>query len=722
MSNIFAKFALLTRYQEVAPFLESVTAAADDNKNALGFFAASVFREFALSEQLYVVTETHSGQPVYAGHLLFNCRSPKASVLQIYVPSFYRGRGVATMLLDHLKSALTEHGFISIYARVAEDLVEANAFWEKQDFYVQRVTPGGAARKRTILVRSHELTSPQLFESSGLSSSNPLGLDFDVVANADIPLFLLDLNVLFDLGPRRIRNEEALDLFRVERMGLCRFAISTELSNELQRTATPGRTDPMQAYMKIFPAFPLLSTEEWKDLPMKLASLVFPEKKACDLSENDNSDLRHLATAVQHRLAGFITNDSAILNAAARIKDEYNIQVISPLAIKQTSTDTKLGDAFDTPSSDTLTLQSVTDADEPAIHALLAKLNLSGSAIATGWAIADSGRRISVRQGIWICERLLGYLTWSTWSPDGTVSARIAVDESTSHSLNAARILLSYLLEHATAAAPTRIRIEFPPQQVHVREVAAGMGFSGTSNQSSLSKLVLGRIVTQANWDQCKEMLNSVGHLKLPSTPPVFRNVSQQIQILTPNGNKAHLPLESLETLLAPALFCLPGRGAVITPVQRDFSEHLLGHSPQKTLLPQSKVALYREKHYLSAPRTLKHFKRGGLILFYESLKRRGLGAIVAVARIQQAYLKAQDALNPADLNPSVLDASSLEAIGRSKMKTVTVFDNIMHFPYPIPLDTLKQIGCGSPTNLLTTHPITDEQLQTILTKGTARG
>lgn len=155
--------------------------------------------------------------------------------------------------------------------------------------------------------------------------------------------------------------------------------------------------------------------------------------------------------------------------------------------------------------------------------------------------------------------------------------------------------------------------------------------------------------------------------------------------------------------------------------MRRTFSEHLLGHLPQMKLLPQSKVTLYKEKHYLSNARTLKYFKRGVLILFYESLKQGGLGAIVAIARVQHAYLKSQEALESSDLDPSVFDATSLKAIGRSKMKTVTVFDNVMHLPCPVSLNTLRRIGCGSSTNLLTTRTITDDQLQTILSEGVAR-
>lgn len=712
--------AVLTRHNDVFPHIGKVIEAADKNRNALGFFAASVFHEFARSDELYVVVSGVGQQAEYVGHLLFNCRFPKASVLQIFVEPQLRGHGAAKALLDHLKSVLTQHGFISIYARVAEDLNGANIFWESAGFYVQRVAPGGNTRKRTILVRSHELASSQLFASSGFSSENPLGLN--VSESSETPLFLLDLNVLFDLGPRRMRHEDAIDLFRAERLGTCSFAVSEELGRELKRTAAEGRTDPMQSYAEIFPAFPYLEGDEWESLFSSLAVLVFPEKLLGNLSENDKSDLRHLTTAIQHRLAGLITNDSAILSASARIKDLYGIQVVSPTAFKQTILEVPTESAFETPSTDTLTLAQISDSEGPAVHALLATFGISGSAVAAEWAVSESGRRVSSRYGVWSGSQLLGYLVWPSWSPNGVVLAHVVVNESTFESENAAKALLMFLLENAASSGPIQIRIEFPRHQVRIREVAAGLGFSGTASEAALSKLVLGRIVTPATWDQCRSALASIGRLKLPDAPPVFRSANQQIDVLTPNGNRVHVQLHALETLLGPALFCLPGRGAVITPVKRGFSEHLLGHLPQKSLLPQSRVVLFRERHYLSDSRTLKRFKRGELMLFYESLKQRGLGAIVSIARIQKAYLKLQGNLASEDFDPSVLDPASLEAIGRSAVKTVTVFDNVMHFPTPIPMETLKRIGCGSPTDLLTTHPITDHQLQTILSEGTKRG
>lgn len=714
-------FLILDRYADAVPFIETVVKAADGEKNALGFFPASVFNDFARKEQLFVAVRQQGATRIYAGHLLFDARHPKAHVLQIFVSHAFRKRGVAERMLDHLKRHLTEHAFISMYARVAEDLIEANGFWHSQNFYVQRMEAGGKTHKRTILVRIHELDTPQLFSSSGISASDPLGLNF--ASATDVPLFLLDLNVLFDLGPRRRRNEDILDLFRAERMGSCQLALSMEINAELTRTATEGRTDPMLAYARIFPTFPCPDDKDWNTLADQLGLIVFPAKhQAGTLSANDISDLRHLATAIHHRLTGFITNDSSILNATARLKQDYGIQIISPTAFKDLNASTAREEVFETTADDTLALARITADDDAAVRQLLSGLGLHGSNMFSTWAAVDSNERVCVRQGIWRNGTLLGYLTWPKPAPGSGIHARIGVDETQPNALNVARVLLRHLIEQASTSGATQIRLEFPPHQARVREVASTLGFGGTAAETSLTKAVLGRVVTKANWSECNDQLVDATRLRLPDATPVFRNVDQHLRLLRPDGNPAHMPLMVLESLLAPAILALPGRPAVISPVRRGFAEHLLGHLPQKSLLPHLRAALYSEKHYLSGEKTLKHFKRGHLVLFYESAGNGGLGAIVALARVRHAYLKSQEAMERSDLDPSVLDAAGLAAIGRSKIKTVTVFDNLICFKRPVTRATLESLGCGSPTRLLTTREIDDSQLQAILAEGFAHG
>ena len=105
-------------------------------------------------------------------------------------------------------------------------------------------------------------------------------------------------------------------------------------------------------------------------------------------------------------------------------------------------------------------------------------------------------------------------------------------------------------------------------------------------------------------------------------------------------------------------------------------------------------------------------------MFFYESSRDGGRRQVVALARVREAHLKACDAIDVFDLKQSVLSKASLNDIGKSQMKTVTVFDNIFVLPNPVGLHFLKRIGCGDPNKLITTSRLTDEQMRAILAEG----
>lgn len=711
---------ILSSRADVQPFVTAASRCADAHRNALGFLPTQVFKEFAHKECLLVAVAGIGAQAEYAGHLLFDCRFPKGHVLQMLTNPSHRRQGVARMLLDQLKSMLTAQGFIAIQARVAEDLQDSNQFWANQGFYIQAQKRGGSTRNRTILVRSHELATPQLFPASGLDTANPLGLD--IQSPEARPLFLLDLNVLFDLGPRRARNEDAVNLFKAERAGFCSLAVSTEITAELKRTATVGRSDPMQDYAKILPTFAPTEGAAAETLLAELAALVFPHKTASDaLTANERSDLRHLATVIHHKLAGLITSDGPILQSAAAIARNYRIQVLSPLAFSS-SEPSHADEQYETSLAQTLTIGTVKDTDIPAVRELLSKRSLSTSAIANEWLPNSTKNHVAIRCGVWMDARLIGYIMWPTWNNSGPIAARIAVDESVPQSRVAAAILLKKLLEQQIESTPVQFVIELSPDQTSIREAAWSLGFGGSAQGKRLSKISLRRVIIPSSWQDCRSQLLAVSQLKLPEQPPSFEAVDQQVQLVTPDGNRSHVSIENLETLLAPALLCLPGRAAVITPVQRSYSELLLGHSVQTSLLPHSKAEIHSERNYLSDPKTLKHFSRGAIIFFYESSKHKGASAIVAVARVRRAYLKPNAAIGAPDLDTSVLDATTIKRIGASKIKTVTTFDNVIALPNPVSMTSLQHIGCGRPTDLISTRPITGTQMAAILQAGFSRG
>lgn len=319
---------VLNRYDEVAPFLPAVCAASDAHRNLLGFIPKSVFEEFARKHDLFVLAVRNGASFEYAGHLLFERRYPRAKILQLFVSSAQRGQNCGRLLCQRLIELLTHDGFTSIYARVGEDMREANEAWQAMGFRVQRTELGGASTGRTIVVRVRELESPQLFPRQDVDLADPLGVARSL--STETPLFLIDLNVLFDLAPRRARHEEAVTLFQAERANFCRLAISDEMISELGRTGTVGRPDPMMNLARTFTRFPVSRADMESALIRELAQMAFPSKAVTSLTANDISDLRHLITAIENNLAGLITNDAALLGQAREIEAKFGVQVLSP--------------------------------------------------------------------------------------------------------------------------------------------------------------------------------------------------------------------------------------------------------------------------------------------------------------------------------------------------------------------------------------------------------
>lgn len=713
------RFEVREGFSATGPWLDEVCKASDAHRSELGFLARSVFEQFARRDGLYVLLAQTSTGSEYAGHLLFDRHFPRAHVRQVFTLARYRRCGAATQLLNHLRDSLTQSCFISIYARVAEDLTIANAFWHQQRFYVQRSEKGGASRNRQILVRCHELESPQLFATSGLNDYNPLGL-LEPAAN-ELPMYLLDMNVLFDVQPRRLRRAEVVGLFQAERMNFCRLAISNEVRDELRRNLKERHTDPMEAYIETFPCLPVNQGNGSDALFVALATLVFPHAYGRrDLTVNERSDLRHVITVIRNDLAGLVTNDAALLTAAPAIADAYGIQVLSSDAFEIEQSVARSDESFQTAEMDTLRLLSVSAEAEPAVRALLSrKLHLSGSAIATAWLPAETQGRIAFRGAVWSGSSCVGYVTWPALVTPGNMTiTHAAVDESHPQALDAARILLLHMMDRLRSNGPRQVKLELPPHQSHLREVGAGLGFVASPNGHHLIKSILGMVLTPATWEAGVAALSEKGGPRLPAHAPLYSGPHQQLAAYSPDGNRVHVSLDRLESLLAPALFCLPGRPAIISPVRRNYAELLLGHSPQGSLLPQASASLHAARLYLSQPRSLKRFRRGTLMFFYESGKCSGRSQVVAVARVREAYLKECDSFATSDLQQSVLTTTNLADIGKSVTKTVTTFDNIFPVPNPVGLDMLKRLGCGRPNDLITTHAISEEQLQAILTEG----
>lgn len=702
----------------VKAHLPAVVKAADADRLALGFFAESVYAEFSRKEQLLVLVDVEGDEETYAGHLLFDVKFPRAHVLQIHVAKGFRGRQLGAALLNVLKAHLTDLGFISIFARVAEDLAQANGFWNSQGFYTQRLTQGGKSRNRTIVVRAHELKTAQLISGSGISAADPLGLDFG--GRRTRPLYLLDLNVLFDLGPRRERHPLALDVFRAERMQTCALAISSEIEIELTRTARDTKTDPILAFAGTLARFPVPDTEVLARLLPSLGEIVFPARSRVGaLSANDLSDLKHLATAIHNGLPGLITSDETVLAAAPLLRRAYGLDVLSPVRFQAPLDEHELPVVHAAPDDDSITIERAHHDDGPAIQALLTVLGVEVVEQLSQWAAAEVRSTACVRL-VARCEgSVVGYMALPASPQPAHIRAHVAVREDLPGADAAAHALLLRLHESVPIGGVGNIHLSCPKQQATLREAAASFGYTASpSAPTELMKVSLRQHVRVSTWATTRHALISTAAMQLPEQPPKYRHVDQQLPVLRRDGQRMHLSIFQLEALLAPALLCLEGRDGVMVPIQRRFEEPLIAQSPQTSWLPVNKAQLRPQRLYVSGPNTLKNFRRGDLMFFYESGKGGGTRSVIAVGRVLRAFHRGQGEAEVEDLAGSVLTEDQLPEVGAAATKTVTVFDNVLRLPCPVGLEDLKALGCGSPQQLLTAQRLSAQQVQGILEKG----
>jgi hypothetical protein len=164
-----------------------------------------------------------------------------------------------------------------------------------------------------------------------------------------------------------------------------------------------------------------------------------------------------------------------------------------------------------------------------------------------------------------------------------------------------------------------------------------------------LIKVALGRPVTNKSWPAIARQTRRRTGLRLPETPPDAAAVQSGLVVQGPDGKPIMVRLLALEEALGPTILVWPGRDGVIVPIARSYADDLLGTSDQFPLFGSPEAAFLTRRTYFNSPRTAALMCPGAPILFYESKRTGGRGAIVAAARIVDATVLAKQQI-PDDL------------------------------------------------------------------------
>ena len=644
----------------------------------------------------------------------------------MFVEEPYRRAGVASRLIDALITEGEENRYLTISARVADDLVQSNAFWEQKGFDVSRAIGGGASSSRIINVRTRYLNAPTLFNTAGSAPQGTRDLRLIERTPSTSPIFSLDLNVLLDLVEKRSRAVDVGRVIGAAMSNLVRLFIAQEFVAELDRAHKPDSHDPLLEFARTLPRFPDVPPTIATRLKLELSTLIFPESaKRGQLRLREQSDLLHLVAAIHNKVQGFVTSDQALLRRRTGLRARYGIDVIGVAELAQLvcpDPNVPIVDIAASARGGDVQVTHLDESDLRQIEQFLSDIKVSDSTIhevLLAGAVASPRRRFCA-----MCDgKLVGYASWDSPQRIKDVDISLFVDDLHPSARSTADYLLDVAVRDACMGGPAVLRLINLSAGASALEIAIARGFRRPQGEQStrydiLKKISIGQVVGPPAFQFLRSEINRLVQVQLPQEMPGYIDNVTPICLTNPHGTDVIVTLEELENLLRPILLVLPGRNCAIVPIRTNYANELLRAGPQRRLFPSKEALLFSERVYYSDPRTAAVLRPGTLLLFYESLKGEGLGAAIACARVVRSALAVDQDISTETRRRGVIDIELSESPGSPTTRNLTFFDNLMIFAKPVTLERLREMGCWEKSNLVTSRPIATEHFQQIVKEG----
>lgn len=695
----------------------AIRALGDSEKVALGFLPEAAYRDAMMRRRLIAMLARENGTSHVAGFILFSGVFPNARVQAVAVSPDHRRGGIASALVSALVSYLESRGYIAVTAAVASDLVAAQAFYESRGFVAKRVRDGGQARQRTIVLRSRELDTANFFTllmPPAVSGQGTVNLGLRPRSAFEAPLYVIDLNVLFDLTKQRARSAIANRLFGAGLAHQVRLAVAPEFIVELERTSNDPSSDATLKLARQLPKLPAFPKDEVDPLAATIHKKVFIDTNHPQAgSRQALSDARHLAEAALIRASGYITSDSALLDARDALLTLIGVDIAGLDEFVELLPSNEPNREHGQLKGTKCETKSATPGDA---QAYLASQNISSVVVAEYLPSAAALQRVSV-QAIFEDGEIVAvaiYRAPASVDAPGRMLVHVWPDHIACETF--AEHLLDEAIRESCHSGPVTIELRAIAGQSTVTRAAKLRGFLPAANSDILIKVALGRPLTPDSWTAIARQTRRRTGLALPDVPPDAGTAQSSLTVRGPDGSSITVQLAALEAALAPTLIVWPGRDGVIVPIAKSFADDLLGTADQFALFGRPNAAFVGLRTYFNSPRTATMMRPGVPILFYESERTGGRGAIVAAARIVDATISPKEQVSDAVLERGVVE--DLASLTVSTDVLATSFDSLIRFPNPVSLDTLRQLGAVGPSNLRTATALPDALLAAILDRG----
>ena len=694
------EYTILKQFDQVAAYVSEVSSVADRNKKAFGFTPFSAYEDMASKGQLWVAINP---QNELKGYLMFGGSIPTLRVFQVYACPTTKGHGVGKLLINELKEYARGEHYHSISARVAADL-PANNFWEAVGFTIYQQVKGGKTTKRTINVRGFSLEVNDLL--AGLTQSKSKIQPTGPVLER--PTYALDLNLLLAVYKAREGYEKVIKIMQIGFQGGFSICVTPEFKKELERQSAKFSDDPV---MRLAEFFPEITTDaNIEGIVGSLRDIVFPcrnsNRKA---SQNDESDLRHLAYCISAGIGGFITREKALLRACNVIKDRYGVSILSPDELahddgESLEVETPLNTDFSFSITDSIeeVKEFLEDFSAPPV---ITDLTDTSSPIKDAVSVYEA-RMNGTLFGVYFFKK-------PTKGTDSALAA-LYIDEECPQSFSAIDHFLETALRYKSGF-PYRLDLYIGKGQDTTEETLRRKGFIRAGDHHL--KIITSQFLDAKNWGRFAKDLKSLCGFSIPDKLPSRKELTNTGICIKDNNNQVEtFRWFDFESIIGPRFILNSERDCILVPIRENYANGLIGNiTKQQSLLCSHEKALLLEKAYFRSPNNASIFKKGGLIAFYVS-GRKSIQELIGFARITYSDVITVDEAKIKVDRQGVLSRKELLDVTDKKGKLhVFTFDNFLEFDRRLPFKRAKELGIIGKANLISPEKISFEKLKILI-------
>ena len=709
--------AILKKPSTVLRHLDSITAAADANRDAFGFNPVGAYKEAIAKERLWVAVDR---QDRYLGHLMFGGRPPQElRIFQIYVAEGGRGSGVARSLIDAISAQAEQLSCLNLRADVAKDLNNAVKFWQSVGFCALAPRRKKNSSGREVLIYYKRLSTPSLLPTDEL----PLSIRSNLNDRA-VDTYVIDLNIFISLMKKRTDEQLIAQIIQAALAGEFSLFVTPEFHEELKR----AKKDPDPLFHlaeRTLPVLDRIASDEFEEIQQRVRAIVFPNRSVSRKGAiQDASDLRHITHCIQNGISGFITCETALLRARCQLHKEFGLSMYSLQDFKIEYIANAQLVPLDVPfaakegSIRVLPMKSVTQ-----VKGFLDSLGQSFTDVAPV-ILKNSGRGVRDRKIVTATDQLCGvYMAQTIGAKHDILEGFFLSSSDLVSRVIVFQHLLECFLRHSQHIKAKSITFHIRSEDFDLESVCLERGFQRASASSfpgmiTLIKIPCPPVVTKSNWLEFRTSFTAHTNVELPRLIPPFNSDTGGILTIQAamNGRGYNAELFKLETLLSPSIVMLPRRTGVILPITPNFASDLLSRPDDLLPFPLEEEALLRlEKAYFRKPSHSNLFSIGTPVAFYESQSGRG---VIGCGRITSVRVTSCDNALKLYRNYGVLNEVLLAAYADKKGQVqVITFDNFKQFSRPVSMNRLRELGSAK-ANLVGPEMLSHDQLCRILHEG----